>query len=39
MNADPNPAKAIFLEALERHIRENGDACLRGTAPGSRPAA
>ncbi len=21
------------LEALERHIREHGDACLRGTAP------
>lgn len=22
------------LEALDRHIKEHGDACLRGTAPG-----
>lgn len=27
------------LEALERHIREHGDAFLRGTAPGSGPTA
>lgn len=27
------------LESLDRHIREHGDSCLRGTVPGSGPTA
>ena len=37
MNADPNPAKAIFLEAVERHAPEQWPAFLdRACAPASR---
>src|SRR5262245_19154713 len=34
MNADPNPAKAIFLEAVERHAPEQWPAFLDRACAG-----
>jgi hypothetical protein len=37
MNADPNPAKAIFLEAVERHAPEQWPAFRRDIWRASSP--